>query len=76
MLAARTVLPRHLTTQQAARSISRQNNSAEKFSVDGGGNVNAVGMFTGSGAGLTGIQFSQLSGTLASSQLAGRIAMR
>ena len=35
-----------------------------------GGSVKA-GTFTGSGAGLTGIQFSQLSGTLASSQLGG-----
>ena len=51
--------------------LSGQNNGAEKFSVDGSGNVNARGTFTGSGAGLTGIQFSQLVGSLASSQFSG-----
>jgi hypothetical protein len=51
--------------------LTGQNNGVEKFSVDGSGNVNALGRFTGSGAGLTGIQFSNLSGTLASSQFSG-----
>ena len=51
--------------------LSGQNNGAEKFSVDGSGNVNARGTFTGSGVGLTGIQFSQLVGSLASSQFGG-----
>ena len=51
--------------------LSGRNNGVEKFSVDGSGNVNALGGFIGSGAGLTGIQFSQLSGTLASSQFSG-----
>lgn len=51
--------------------ISGQNNGVEKFSVDGSGNVNAVGTFSGSGSGLTGIGFSNLSGTLASSQFSG-----
>ena len=51
--------------------LSGQNNGAEKFTVDGSGNVNARGTFTGSGAGLTGIQFSQLVGNLASSQFSG-----
>ncbi len=51
--------------------LSGQNNGAEKFSVDGSGNVNALGGFTGSGGGLTGIQFSQLSGALAGSQFSG-----
>ena len=45
--------------------ISGQNNGVQKFSVDGSGNVNAARYFTGNGSGLTGIQFSQLSGTLA-----------
>ena len=47
------------------------NSPVTKFSVDGNGNVNALGTFTGSGAGLTGIQFSNLGGTLASSQFSG-----
>ena len=51
--------------------LSGQNNGVQKFAVDGNGNVNIAGGFTGSGAGLTGIQFSSLSGTLASSQLSG-----
>jgi hypothetical protein len=51
--------------------LSGQNNGTEMFSVDGGGNVNAAGGFTGGGAGLTGIQFSQLTGQLVSSQLGG-----
>ena len=51
--------------------LSGQNNGAEKFSVDGNGNVNALGTFTGSGAGLTGILFSNLSGSLGSSQFSG-----
>lgn len=51
--------------------ISGQNNGVEKFSVDGSGNVNAAGTFTGSGAGLTGILFSNLSGSLGSSQFSG-----
>ncbi|MGC2111566.1 MAG: tail fiber domain-containing protein [Candidatus Korobacteraceae bacterium] len=51
--------------------VSGQNNGVEKFSVDGSGNVNAAGAFTGSGSGLAGIQFSQLVGTLASSQFSG-----
>jgi len=51
--------------------VSAQDNGVEKFSVDGSGNVNIAGGFTGSGAGLTGIPFSGLSGTLASSQLSG-----
>jgi hypothetical protein len=51
--------------------LTGQNNGVEKFSVDGSGNVNALGRFTGSGEGLTGIQFSQLGGTLASSQFGG-----
>ncbi len=40
-----------------------------KLDVNGG--INTSGMFTGSGAGLTGIQFSQISGLLGSSQLGG-----
>ena len=51
--------------------ISGQNNAVEKFSVDGAGNVNSSGNFTGSGTGLTGIQFTQLAGQLGSSQLSG-----
>ncbi|MGO9561829.1 MAG: tail fiber domain-containing protein [Candidatus Korobacteraceae bacterium] len=51
--------------------VSAQDNGVEKFSVDGSGNVNIAGGFTGSGAGLTGIPFANLSGTLASSQLSG-----
>ena len=51
--------------------ISGQNNAVEKFSVDGAGNVNSSGNFTGSGTGLTGIQFSQLAGQLGNSQLSG-----
>ncbi len=51
--------------------ISGQNNGVEKYSVDGGGNVTIAGGFTGGGAGLTGIQFSQLSGTLGGTQLGG-----
>ena len=51
--------------------ISGQNNGVEKFSVDGSGDVNALGTFTGNGSGLTGIQFSQLGGTLQYSQFAG-----
>ena len=51
--------------------LSGQNNSVEKFSVDGSGNVTSSGRFTGSGSGLTGILFSQLGGTVASSQLSG-----
>ena len=53
-----------------------QNNGVEKFRVDGNGNVNALGTFTGSGAGLTGIQFSQLSGTWPVRNSAGPTAMR
>jgi len=48
-----------------------QNNGATRFTVDGVGNVNAQGQFVGNGAALTGIQFSQLVGQLASSQLSG-----
>jgi len=48
-----------------------QNNGAPTFTVSGSGNVNAAGGFTGSGAGLTGIQFSQLTGQLGNSQLSG-----
>src|SRR5271166_6320335 len=60
--------------------LSGQNNGIEKFSVDGSGNVKAAGTFTGaaftgsftgSGAGLTGIPFSGLSGTLLPGQLSG-----
>jgi hypothetical protein len=40
-----------------------------KLDVNGG--INTSGSFTGSGAGLTGIQFSQLSGTLGSAQFTG-----
>jgi len=42
-----------------------------KATLDVAGGINASGAFTGSGAGLTGIQFSQLSGVLSSSQLSG-----
>ena len=38
---------------------------------NGSGNVNAAGGFTGNGSGMTGIQFSQLSGSLQDSQLNG-----
>jgi hypothetical protein len=48
-----------------------QNNGTAKFTVDGSGDVNISGNFTGSGSGLTGIQFSNLGGTLASSQFSG-----
>ena len=48
-----------------------QNKGVTKFSVDGTGNVNALGTFTGNGAGLTGIPFLNLSGTLTSSQFSG-----
>ena len=51
--------------------LSGQDNGVEQFSVDGSGNVNALGAFTGSGSGLTGIPFSNLNGTLASSQFNG-----
>src|SRR5271157_5988718 len=60
--------------------LSGQNNGIEEFSVDGSGNVKAAGTFTGtsftgsftgSGAGLTGIPFSGLSGTLLPGQLSG-----
>jgi hypothetical protein len=43
----------------------------EQFSVDGSGNVNALGTYTGSGSGLTGVPFSSLSGTLGSAQFSG-----
>jgi hypothetical protein len=48
-----------------------QNSGATKFTVNGSGNVNAAGGFTGSGTGITGITFSQLTGQLASSQFTG-----
>jgi hypothetical protein len=48
-----------------------QNNGATKFTVDGSGNVNISGNFTGSGTGITGLQFSQLTGQLGSSQFTG-----
>ncbi len=48
-----------------------QNNGVAKLTVDGSGDVNASGTFTGDGSGLTGIAFSNLSGTLASSQFSG-----
>src|SRR5271166_868362 len=56
--------------------LSGQNNGIEKFSVDGSGNVKAAGTFTGaaftgSGAGLTGIPFSGVSGTLLPGQFGG-----
>jgi hypothetical protein len=51
--------------------ISGQNNGVEQFSVDGSGNVNALGTYTGSGSGLTGVPFSSLSGTLGSAQFSG-----
>jgi hypothetical protein len=60
-----------LNNAAGGKILSGQNNGVQKFSVDGSGNVNALGTFTGNGSGLTGIQFSQLSGTLASSQLSG-----
>ena len=53
------------------RILRGQNNGIDKFIVDGSGNVNAAGTFTGSGAGLTGLQFSQLSGLLGSAQFSG-----
>ena len=51
--------------------LSGQNNAVEKFSIDGAGNVSSAGSFSGSGAGLTGIPFSQLAGQLSSSQFSG-----
>ena len=48
-----------------------QNNGATKFTVDGNGDVNISGNFTGSGTGLTGIQFSQLGGIVQDSQFIG-----
>ncbi|MFZ0793467.1 MAG: tail fiber domain-containing protein [Candidatus Korobacteraceae bacterium] len=60
-----------LNNAAGGKIISGQNNGVQKFSVDGSGNVNALGTFTGNGSGLTGIQFTQLSGTLANSQLSG-----
>src|SRR5271157_1515139 len=56
--------------------LSGKNNGIEKFSVDGSGNVKAAGTFTGaaftgSGAGLTGIPFSGVSGTLLPGQFGG-----
>jgi hypothetical protein len=51
--------------------VSLQNNSVEKFAVDGQGNVTASGTLTGNGSGLTGIAFSNLSGSLGSSQFTG-----
>jgi len=48
-----------------------QNNGATKFTVDGNGDVNISGSFTGNGSGITGISFSNLSGILASSQFSG-----
>ena len=60
-----------LNNAAGGKIISGQNNGVEKFSVDGSGNVNGLGTFTGNGSGLTGIQFSQLGGTLQYSQFAG-----
>ena len=51
--------------------LSGQNNGVQKFSVDGSGNVNASGTFTGNGSALTGIAFTQLGGQLTSAQLNG-----
>ncbi len=48
-----------------------QNNGVAKLTVDGSGDVNALGTFTGNGSGLTGIQFSQLGGILQDSQFNG-----
>jgi hypothetical protein len=48
-----------------------QNNGAPTFTVSGTGNVNAAGGFTGSGTGITGITFSQLTGQLGNSQFSG-----
>ena len=48
-----------------------QNNGVAKFTVNGSGNVNAAGGFTGSGTGITGITFSQLTGQLGSAQFTG-----
>ena len=48
-----------------------QNSGATKFTVDGSGDVNISGNFTGSGTGITGITFSQLTGQLSSSQFTG-----
>ena len=42
-----------------------------QFSVDGSGNVTSAGTFRGSGFGLTGIRFSQISGLLGNAQLSG-----
>ncbi|MGB9257685.1 MAG: hypothetical protein WCC25_22810, partial [Candidatus Korobacteraceae bacterium] len=48
-----------------------QNNGATKFTVDGNGDVTISGNFTGSGSGITGLTFSQLTGQLGSSQFSG-----
>ena len=48
-----------------------QNNGVAKLTVDGSGDVTIGGNFTGSGTGITGITFSQLTGQLASSQFSG-----
>jgi hypothetical protein len=45
--------------------------TAPQAKLDVNGGINANGIFTGNGGGLTGIQFSQLSGTLTSPQLSG-----
>ncbi len=51
--------------------ISARTAAGVQFTVDGHGNVNTMGTYTGSGAGLTGLQFSQLGGTLANAQFSG-----
>ncbi len=51
--------------------ISARTSKGVQFTVDGKGNVNAAGVYTGNGTGLTGIQFSQLVGQLPSTQFSG-----
>jgi hypothetical protein len=51
--------------------ISARTSKGVQFTVDGTGNVNTAGVYTGNGTGLTGIRFSQLVGQLPSAQFSG-----
>ncbi|MGB7554388.1 MAG: tail fiber domain-containing protein [Candidatus Korobacteraceae bacterium] len=59
------------TTVTGKLLVAKTMATGAQFVVDGSANVTTTGSFTGNGAGLTGILFSQLSGTLASSQFSG-----
>ena len=60
-----------LNNAAGGRILLGQNNGATKFTVDGSGNVTISGNFTGSGTGITGLTFTQLTGQLGSSQFSG-----